>query len=98
MRRHNAIAGVSAPSTETQDQEVVYPVIQGLDTIAGEINLASGWRQSAAILRKRSVIQAKTAIEETKQMFVTYSKFIGPGFMISVAYSKHFPSISSSSC
>ncbi len=40
-----------------------------------------------AAFRRNSAEQAKTAIEKMKHWALTFSKFIGPGFMISVAYS-----------
>ncbi|KAL3956407.1 hypothetical protein ACCO45_009253 [Purpureocillium lilacinum] len=39
-----------------------------------------------AAFRRNSAEQAKTAIEKMKHWALTFSKFIGPGFMISVAY------------
>lgn len=41
--------------------------------------------------RPGSANRAKTALERVKHTFWTFGKFVGPGFMISVAYSELIP-------
>lgn len=44
---------------------------------------------NTTLTRTRSVQQRfRTAVEKAKSAFWTFGRFVGPGFMISVAYSK----------
>ncbi|KND86280.1 Manganese transporter SMF1 [Tolypocladium ophioglossoides CBS 100239] len=84
-RRHNS-AGPGSSATEADGPEGVQRIAEGL---AGE-NGSPGPKDRAVArigsLRRRSAAQAKTAWTKMKHRAVTFSKFVGPGFMISVAY------------
>ncbi|POR35166.1 Manganese transporter SMF1 [Tolypocladium paradoxum] len=90
MRRHNATTGLGGSGTETQDQESIQRIAEGLEAAAGGDAGASVQKSLAvagpASPRWSSAAGPKTALEKTKHWFITFSKFIGPGFMISVAY------------
>ncbi|PNY28207.1 Manganese transporter SMF1 [Tolypocladium capitatum] len=90
MRRHNAAMGPSGSETEVQDQESVQHTAEGLQAAAAGDGSLSGEKTralvSASSLGQGGAVKAKTVLDKTKHCFVTFSKFIGPGFMISVAY------------
>lgn len=94
MRRQDATAGLGGSGTETQDQESIQRIADGLEAAAGRDGLSAVPREKcqtvvrADSLRRSSVAKARTVLEKTKHWFITFSKFIGPGFMISVAYSE----------
>lgn len=90
--------GVQAPPPAVSSQE---GRTEGKDQsahIAAGIMLASVGgdhdRTSVAASNGRSSeTRARTALARLRHVLITFSRFVGPGFMVSVAYSKFHPSL-----
>ncbi|UNI22594.1 NRAMP-like transporter smf-3 [Purpureocillium takamizusanense] len=78
--------GVSLATAEAGSSDGIRPVVEGVEQRPTSKDQAEVVLLRTAAFRRNGAEKAKTALEKTKHLALAFSKFIGPGFMISVAY------------